>query len=226
MVPSGQGISTTSACGRSVRWAQRRCSASMAMPRTSESTQASSSPPGRSTRAISAARSSAMRCRDRAPSSAMTPSAQPSARNARLPDSATTAAIRPAGAPPLRGGRRAGMRGHDPDHRVPGPGRLGRARPPLGPRCPRAAAARRGARRRAGPWPPPAGTASTQEASLAGARPAGWPLTSPPLTPSAVRQTGAVSRPRRDRRRRPGSAHRAGTTGAIATAAFPANRHG
>src|SRR6266704_1072521 len=77
----------------------------MAMPRTSESTQASSSPPGRSTRTISAARSSAMRCRDSAPS------AQPSARTARLPGSATTAATRPGGARRSRAGGAPGSAG-------------------------------------------------------------------------------------------------------------------
>jgi hypothetical protein len=103
MVPSGQGMRTTSAWTRSVRCAQRRCSASIAIPSTRESTLASSCPPGRSTRAISAARSSVISCRDSAPSSAMTPSAQPSARKARLAGSAITGTI----APRLVLGRRA-----------------------------------------------------------------------------------------------------------------------
>ncbi len=94
--PSGQGTSTTSACGRSVSWAHWCCSARMDMPRTSESTLARSWPPGRSTRAISAATSSAIRCRDSAPSSAITPSTDPSARKARFAESATTCLSRPA----------------------------------------------------------------------------------------------------------------------------------
>ena len=87
IVPSGQGTSTTSALGRSVSSAQCRCSASRAMPRTRESTEARTCPAGRRTRATSAIRVSAARCLDRVRSSAMTPSAQPSARNDRLPGS-------------------------------------------------------------------------------------------------------------------------------------------
>ncbi len=95
IVPSGQGMSTTSALARSVRCAQRCCSASIAIPSTRESTLASRRPPGLSTRVISAARSSVISCRDSAPSSAITPSAQPSARKARLPASATTGTTAP-----------------------------------------------------------------------------------------------------------------------------------
>ena len=56
---------------------------------------------------ISAARSSVISCRDSAPSSAMTPSAQPSARKARLAGSATTGTTVPgrAAAGPARAGR-------------------------------------------------------------------------------------------------------------------------
>jgi hypothetical protein len=53
------------------------------MPRTSESTQASTRPAGRSTRAMSAISVSVASCIDRVLSSAITPSAQPSARNDR-----------------------------------------------------------------------------------------------------------------------------------------------
>jgi hypothetical protein len=60
------------------------------MPKVSESTQASTCPPGRRTRAISATSDSAARCRDSVPSSAMTPSAQPSARNSSPQPSAAT----------------------------------------------------------------------------------------------------------------------------------------
>ena len=94
IVPSGHGTSTTSACGRSVSSAQCRCSASRAMPRTRESTQASTRPAGRSTRAMSVIRFSAASCRDRVRSSAITPSAHPSRRNDRLAGSDASWAIR------------------------------------------------------------------------------------------------------------------------------------
>lgn len=63
------------------------------MPKVSESTQASTRPPGRSTRAISATRSSAPSLCDRVRSSAITASAQRSARNASPAPSAATVEI-------------------------------------------------------------------------------------------------------------------------------------
>jgi hypothetical protein len=96
MVPSGHGISTTSALGTSTRCGQRCCSASTAIPNVSESTHASTRPPGRSTRVISVTRSSAASRSESVRSSAITPSAQPSARNSRPFPSAVTVTSRPA----------------------------------------------------------------------------------------------------------------------------------
>src|SRR5207245_2246589 len=59
---------------------------------------------GRSTRAISAIIASAARCTDRARSSAITPSAQPSARKVSREESAITGKIPPGGLGPGRGG--------------------------------------------------------------------------------------------------------------------------
>ena len=84
------------------------------MPSTRESTQAITRPAGRSTRAISAIIVSAARCTDSARSSAMTPSAQPSARKVSRDESAITGMILPRGAarpvPPLSGGPSLGPR--------------------------------------------------------------------------------------------------------------------
>jgi len=107
MVPSGHGMSTTSALGTSTRCGQRCCSASTAIPNVSESTHASSWPPGRSTRAISVTRSSAASRSESVRSSAITPSAQPSARNSSPPPSAVTVTSRPA-EPAWRGTAGAG----------------------------------------------------------------------------------------------------------------------
>ncbi|HEY6494523.1 MAG TPA: hypothetical protein VIZ43_14710 [Trebonia sp.] len=90
MLPSGHGMSTTSALGTSTRYGQRCCSASIAMPKVSESTQASSCPPGLSTRVTSVTRFSAASRREKVRASAITPSAQASGRKESPVPSAVT----------------------------------------------------------------------------------------------------------------------------------------
>ena len=115
------------------------------MPSTRESTQASTRPPGRSTRAISAIIVSAARCTDSARSSAMTPSAQPSSRKVSREESAISGTIRPcwlcwpAGSaglggatPPLR------RRGGRPPRAPRGPRSWGETVPPKTPSAPSA----------------------------------------------------------------------------------------
>ena len=121
---------------------------------------------------------------------------------------------------PLRGRRRAGMRGHDPDHRVPGPGRLGRAGRGG---AQMSTSSRRPAGSQAASWALATARWNRQYAESEPGRSTASGLAVDVATVDSIRRptNRRGGRPRRDRRRGPGSAHRAGTTEAIATAAFP-----
>jgi hypothetical protein len=102
--PSGQGTSSTSALGAWLSSGQQSCSASSAMPSTTESTHSSVRPPGRSTRAISPREASVARWRESTRLSATTESKASEAKLDRNVLSATTGRSRPGA---CRGGVRA-----------------------------------------------------------------------------------------------------------------------